>query len=134
MGIQVYSDKEGDRIVGSYSEARDPDGKVVVRRVENRAEAATYRTPFAGAQLNIITRETFGRPESDGVTPKYFTIQVIGMAESPTRDRCEKWAVPAELIEQARSTAIAAVEVYASNVPHRNPVRNIVAIANDVRL
>lgn len=54
MSIQVCSDREGDKIVGPYPEASDPAGRLVVKRVDNRQEAATYLTPVAEAQLNII--------------------------------------------------------------------------------
>lgn len=136
MAIQIHTDRDGDSLIGQYTEAVDEQTGMVVRRIRYFDVFGEYRTPFSGAHLDISTTETFGVPDEGDKTSKYvkcITIQSVRMAELPTREQCKKWGVPTNQVEQATALAVAAIELYAGNLVYSGPVKNIVSVASDVR-
>ena len=131
MSIKNILERQGDKIVASYSEVVDETTGLVVRRLWSRMDYALYCTPFDDAHLEIGVEEYPGPPDAQGVVPRFYTIRDLRMAEAVGRDPCKKWGVPGDKIEAAVQLAIKAIEFFASNLGYETPVRKIVSIAPD---
>ena len=133
MGIKDVLERDGDKLVASYSEVADEAAGLVVRRLWSRMEYAVYRTPFDGAHIEIGVEEYAGPPDAQGVVPRYFTIREVRMVESAGREPCQKWNVSVEKTEAAAQLAIKAIEFFASHFGFTTPVREIVSISPTYR-
>ena len=129
MRIKDVLERDGGKLVASYSEVTDEAAGLVVRALWSRMDYAVYRTPFDGAHLELGVEEYAGPPDPQGVVPRFYTIREVRMAEAAGREPCKKWNVPGEKTEAATQLAIKAIEFFAGNLGYTTPVRNIVSIS-----
>jgi hypothetical protein len=135
MGIKKnVLERDGDKLVASYSEVADEATGLVVRHLWSRMEYGVYRTPFDGAHLEIGVEQYSEAPDTQGVMPIVYTIRDLRMAEATGHEPCEKWGIPSDKVEAAAEFAIKAIELFASTLTFAGKsVRNVVTVAPKLR-